>query len=193
MVKDISVEAENTVNSDSSSDHDSGTGEAEEESEESESEIEAAISMTEEVVNTESEETEIQETENLETEETPSEEVAEENIVLGEVEIAETVSDEMPVIFAARASDNTVTVKNGDWYYYADYGLGSYLTSPFYVTWGSLKATAYCVQPSKPGPPDGTYTITKLSDSKTLAKVCYAEAPEKEDNEYGTIEDDEID
>ena len=37
------------------------------------------------------------------------------------------------------------------------------------------------MQPSKPGPPDGTYTITKLSDSKTLAKVCY----------YGTKASDE--
>ena len=57
VVKDIAVEAENTVNSDSSSDHDSGSGETEEESEESESETEVAISMTEEVVNIESEET----------------------------------------------------------------------------------------------------------------------------------------
>lgn len=180
VVKDIAVEAENTVNSDSSSDHDSGSGETEEESEESESETEAVISMTEEVI-TETEETESQETENIETEVTPSDEIEDEDVVLGEIEIAETVSNEMPVMFAARASDNTVTVKNGDWYYYADYGLGSYLTSPFYVTWGSLKATAYCVQPSKPGPEDGTYTITKLSDSKTLAKVCY----------YGTKASDE--
>ena len=180
VVKDIAVEAENTVNSDSSSDHDSGSGETEEESEESESETEAVISMTEEVI-TETEETESQETENIETEVTSSDEIEDEDVVLGEIEIAETVSNEMPVMFAARASDNTVTVKNGDWYYYADYGLGSYLTSPFYVTWGSLKATAYCVQPSKPGPEDGTYTITKLSDSKTLAKVCY----------YGTKASDE--
>ena len=29
------------------------------------------------------------------------------------------------------------------------------------------------MQPSKPGPGDGVYTINKLSDGKTLAKVCY--------------------
>ena len=59
--------------------------------------------MTEEVVNIESEETVSQEIENPETEVTPSEEVAEEDIVLGEFEIDETVSNETPVLFAARA------------------------------------------------------------------------------------------
>ena len=59
------------------------------------------------------------------------------------------------------------------WYYYADYGLGSYLTCPYYVKWGSINAIAYCVEPSKKGPGNGTYTIQKLADGKTLAKVCY--------------------
>lgn len=77
-----------------------------------------------------------------------------------------------PMLYAARATQN-VTVTKGSWYYYADYGLGSYLTCPYTVTFGSITATAYCVQPSKPGPDDGTYTIEKLSDGKTLAKVCY--------------------
>jgi uncharacterized surface anchored protein len=74
--------------------------------------------------------------------------------------------------FSERATQ-TVTVTRGSWYYYSDYGLGSYLTAPYKVTFGSVSATAYCVQPSKTGPGDGTYSITKLSDGKTLAKVCY--------------------
>ena len=71
-------------------------------------------------------------------------------------------------LFAARAAQN-VDVKRGSAYYYADYGLGSYVTYPYTVTFGSVKATAYCVQPSKAGPGDGNYTITKLGDSKVLA------------------------
>lgn len=47
------------------------------------------------------------------------------------------------------------------------------MTAPYTVTFGNVTATAYCVQPSKPGPDDGNYTITKLADGKTLAKVCY--------------------
>ena len=48
-----------------------------------------------------------------------------------------------------------VEVSSGGWYYYADYGLGSYLTCPFTVKFGSVTATAYCIQPSKPGPGSG--------------------------------------
>ena len=66
-----------------------------------------------------------------------------------------------------------MTVTKGSWYYYADYGLGTYLTCPYTVQFGSITATAYCVQPSKPGPGDGVYSIEKLADGKTLAKVCY--------------------
>lgn len=77
-----------------------------------------------------------------------------------------------PRLYAARASQR-VTVTAGSWYYYADYGLGSYLTCPYTVTFGNVTAVAYCVQPSKPGPDDGTYIIERLSDGKTLAKVCY--------------------
>lgn len=50
---------------------------------------------------------------------------------------------------------------------------GNYVTSPFTVKFGDVTATAYCVQPSKPSPGDGVYEITKLSDGKALAKVCY--------------------
>lgn len=72
----------------------------------------------------------------------------------------------------ARASQS-VTITQGEWYYYADYGLGSYLTCPFTVKFGNVTATAYCIQPSKPGPGSGTYQITKLEGNKELAKVCY--------------------
>lgn len=72
----------------------------------------------------------------------------------------------------ARASQ-TVIITQGDWYYYADYGLGSYLTCPFTVSFGNVTATAYCIQPSKPGPGSGTYQVTKLDGKRELAKVCY--------------------
>lgn len=98
----------------------------------------------------------------------------EQGVDLLEMEEGETVTfaAQVPALFSARAAQN-VTVTRGSWYYYADYGLGTYLTAPYTVTFGNVTATAYCVQPSKPGPDDGNYTITKLADGKTLAKVCY--------------------
>lgn len=75
-------------------------------------------------------------------------------------------------LFAAKSSQS-VTITQGEWYYYADYGLGSYLTSPFTVSFGTVTATAFCIEPSKPGPGSGTYQITKLEGNRELAKVCY--------------------
>ena len=77
-----------------------------------------------------------------------------------------------PAARAARASQS-VTITQGSYYYYADYGLGSYVTAPFTVSFGNVTATAYCIQPSKPGPGSGTYQITKLEGNRELAKVCY--------------------
>ncbi len=96
-------------------------------------------------------------------------ECEEETTILGSLALSSVNS----LSVASAASTETVTITRGSWYYYADYGLGTYLTAPYYVSYGSITATAYCVQPSKSGPDDGTYTITKLSDGKTLAKVCY--------------------
>ena len=47
------------------------------------------------------------------------------------------------------------------------------MTAPFTVSFGNVTATAYCIQPSKPGPGSGTYQITKLEGNRELAKVCY--------------------
>ena len=81
------------------------------------------------------------------------------------------------ITFLASTDDNTgnlsVDVTRGTRYDYADYELGSYLTYKYTVEFGSVSATAYCVQPSREGPGDGKYSIKKLSDGKTLAKVCY--------------------
>lgn len=113
------------------------------------------------------------------------EEVTEQNVNLGDLLPGESMTFEMPTLFVARnTGSQSVTVTAGPWYYYADYGLGSYLTCPYYVSWGSITATAYCVQPSKPGPDNGTYTITKLSDGKTLAKVCYYGTKASEENGF---------
>lgn len=206
-VKDVSKEADTTVNSDSSSDQDSGTGETEEsEDDESESqssetdqmetnetiyESESESEVTGEEITAEEFDTEIESTEDQETVDPETgttlsevmEEAVDQGIALEELEIGETVTFEMPMLLAASAEtgSQSVSITAGPWYYYADYGLGSYLTCPYYVKWGSITATAYCVQPSKKGPDDGTYSITKLSDGKTLAKVCY----------YGTKASDE--
>lgn len=80
--------------------------------------------------------------------------------------------------FAATAREagvgsQQVTIEKGSIYRYVDYGLGTYLTEPYYISYGSVRATAYCIQPAKPGPGSGTYTITKLADNQALAKVCY--------------------
>ncbi len=150
------------------------------ESDDEDSHIETeAIELTETEFDAMMEATENQETVDPETGISLSEvmeEATEQNISLADMEVGETVTFEMDVILkeGARATaSQSVTVTRGSWYRYADYGLGSYLTAPYYVSWGSISATAYCVQPSKPGPGDGQYTITKLSDGKTLAKVCY--------------------
>lgn len=97
----------------------------------------------------------------------------EQGINMLSLEEGETVQFQAQALFATARSTTSVSVTRGAYYYYADYGLGSYLTAPYTVKFGDVTATAYCVQPSKPGPGDGTYTITKLSDGKTLAKVCY--------------------
>ena len=209
-VKDVSKEADTTVNSDSSSDQDSGNGETEE-SEDSDDESETDSSemkqpetdeavnvseaetetevtgkeITEEEFDAEIESTENQETVDPETGTTLSEvmeEAVDQGIALNELEAGEMVTFEMPMLLAAaETGSQSVSITRGSWYHYADYGLGSYITAPYYVSWGGIKATAYCVQPSKNGPDDGTYSITKLSDGKTLAKVCY----------YGTKASDE--
>lgn len=73
----------------------------------------------------------------------------------------------------AGVGSQQVTIEKGPIYRYADYGLGTYLTEPYYISYGSVRATAYCIQPAKPGPGSGIYTITKLADNQALAKVCY--------------------
>ena len=79
------------------------------------------------------------------------------------------------VTFKAMAGSTTkrVSVTRGAHYEYSDYGLGSFETYKYHVSFGNISATAYCVEPSKHSPDSGTYTITKLSDGKNLAKVCY--------------------
>ena len=65
-------------------------------------------------------------------------------------------------------------MKKGPIYRYADYGLGTYLTEPYYISYGSVRATAYCIQPAKPGPGYRIFIpYTKLADNQALAKVCY--------------------
>lgn len=99
------------------------------------------------------------------------EQAEEQDIDLLAMEKGETVT--FAAVNTSTRAAQSVSVTKGAGYYYADYDLGSYVTFPYTVKFGTVSATAYCVQPSKSGPGDGVYTITKLSDSKALAKVCY--------------------
>lgn len=99
------------------------------------------------------------------------EQAGEQDIDLMAMEDGETVS--FTAVNTSTRATQDVDVTRGTAYYYADYGLGSYVTYKYTVKFGNVSATAYCVQPSKAGPGDGVYKITKLGDSKALAKVCY--------------------
>ena len=138
--------------------------------------VESSEVLPEEELDAALEESEEQETVDPETGLSVSdvlEQGEEQGIDMLSLEEGETVQFQAQALFASARSTTSVSVTRGAYYYYADYGLGSYLTAPYTVKFGDVTATAYCVQPSKPGPGDGTYTITKLSDGKTLAKVCY--------------------
>jgi len=149
---------------------------------------ENAAELTDEEFDAEIEATEDQETVDPETGITLSEvlqKATEQEVPISELEVGETVTFDMPVMLASGDTGvKSVSVTAGPWYHYADYGLGSYLTCPYYVSWGSINATAYCVQPSKKGPDNGTYTIQKLEDGKTLAKVCYYGTKASEENGF---------
>lgn len=172
--------------SESSSDQDAGSSdktetedsEADSSTEETDAaDTESKTELTEKEFDAEIEATEDQETVDPETGITLSEvmqEAVDQEVALADLEAGESITFDMPMMLASgETGTKSVTVTAGSWYYYADYGLGSYLTCPYYVKWGSINATAYCVEPSKKGPGNGTYTIQKLADGKTLAKVCY--------------------
>lgn len=114
------------------------------------------VSRTEEEFEEALEETKGQETVDPETGVTLSEvmtEAVDQGIDLNSMDIGETVVFDMPALMAANmAGSQSVSVTRGPWYEYSDYNLGSYRTAPYYVNWGGISATAYCVQPSKPGP-----------------------------------------
>ncbi|MCC8068060.1 MAG: hypothetical protein LIO94_13330, partial [Clostridiales bacterium] len=198
---DVEVDSEEETETESESETDSETGTAvfslDETDVEASSEIstEGATEATTEEFESELEASEDQETVDEETGLTLSEvleEASEQGIALTDLEAGETVEYSVSVssvsatALTASSSTESVTITRGSWYYYADYGLGSYYTAPYYVTYGSITATAYCVQPSKTGPDDGTYKITKLSDSKTLAKVCYYGSKASDDEGFFT-------
>lgn len=183
--------------SESSSDQDAGSSD-ETETEDSEAgssteetgdaKTESKTELTEKEFDAEIEATENQETVDPETGITLSEvmqEAVDQEVALADLEAGESITFDMPMMLASgETGTKSVTVTAGSWYYYADYGLGSYLTCPYYVKWGSINATAYCVEPSKKGPGNGTYTIQKLADGKTLAKVCYYGTKASDENDF---------
>ena len=158
-VKEPETEVQSERSSDSTVNVEDDTGDTEQSEEDSESHRETQNSES---------------TADLESELTVSEalEQAESNgIDLYAMNEGETVTF-MAAAGNARSSQQ-VSVTRGAEYRYADYGYGTYLTYQYTVKFGNVSATAYCVQPSKPGPGSGTYTINKVGDGKALAKVCY--------------------
>ena len=173
----LSVEESETAETEISTETEASTEPVTEAESEMEAEtVESSEVLPEEELDAALEESEEQETVDPETGLSVSdvlEQGEEQGIDMLSLEEGETVQFQAQALFASARSTTSVSVTRGAYYYYADYGLGSYLTAPYTVKFGDVTATAYCVQPSKPGPGDGTYTITKLSDGKTLAKVCY--------------------
>ena len=100
------------------------------------------------------------------------EQAGDEGVDLDAMEEGEIATFEAVSAYSARSAQQ-VTIEKGPLYRYADYNLGTYLTEPYYISYGSVRAIAYCVQPAKPGPGSGNYTITKIGDNQALAKVCY--------------------
>ena len=84
------------------------------------------------------------------------------NVDLLALEEGETVT------FVANASDQaaratqTVTITKGPLYRYQDYDLGTYVTEPYFISYGNVHATAYCIQPSLPGPEQALIQLQKL-------------------------------
>ena len=130
--------------SESSSDQDAGSSD-ETETEDSEAdssteeigaaETESKTELTEKEFDAEIEATEDQETVDPETGITLSEvmqEAVDQEVALADLEAGESITFDMPMMLASgETGTKSVTVTAGSWYYYADYGLGSYLTCPY--------------------------------------------------------------
>ena len=169
-VKEPKTEAITTSNSSENTTGEGNAGETEDigtvddEETDRQTETEVVTDLTEESETTTDEETGL-------TVSDVMEQADEEGIDLYSLDEGESVT------FMARVASTTstkkVTVTRGACYQYSDYGYGSYLTYQYTVKFGSVSATAYCIQPEKSSPGSGTYDITKLSDGKKLAKVCY--------------------
>lgn len=109
--------------------------------------------------------------------ETTLEEVLEEaerqELSFGNLKPGESLTFYMSTGMTRAVTAVTVT-KAATPYYYSDYGYGTYLTYRYTVSFNDIKATAYCIEPSKASPESGSgYTVTKMTDGKALAKVCY--------------------
>ena len=169
-VKEPKTEAITTSNSSENTTGEGNAGEtedigtADDEETDRQTETEVVTDLTEESETTTDEETGL-------TVSDVMEQADEERIDLYSLDEGESVT------FMARVASTTstkkVTVTRGACYQYSDYGYGSYLTYQYTVKFGSVSATAYCIQPEKSSPGSGTYDIIKLSDGKKLAKVCY--------------------
>lgn len=127
--------------------------------------------VSEDVVETEQEELSTVDEETGLTLGSAMEQAKEQEVPLAAMETGETLT--FQAYGSLTRAAQTVTVTKGDNIYYSTYGYGSYLTCEFTVSFGSVSAKAYCVEPEKGSPGSGNYTVTRLGDAKALAKVCY--------------------
>ncbi|MCD7819963.1 MAG: VaFE repeat-containing surface-anchored protein, partial [Lachnospiraceae bacterium] len=71
----------------------------------------------------------------------------------------------------------TVTTSYDSVYEYEDYGLGTYHTRRYSVSLdyqgSAFSAYAFCLQPKRTAPANGTYSMQKLDNDSDLAKVIY--------------------
>lgn len=77
------------------------------------------------------------------------EQAGDEGVDLDSMEEGEIATFEAVSAYSERSTQQ-VTIESRILYRYADYNLGTYLTEPYYISYGSVRATAYCVQPAKP-------------------------------------------
>ncbi len=82
----------------------------------------------------------------------------------GEIATFEAVS-----AYSARSTQQ-VTIEKGPLYRYADYNLGTYLTEPYYISYGTSEQLRIVYSQLSLGPGSGNYTITKIGDNQALAK-----------------------
>lgn len=96
--------------------------------------------------------------------------------------IEDNIEEEIPVLYSVNNTidtfaNETATVAKGNTFYYSTYGLGTYVTSEYIVTYRGEKILAYCIEPQRAGPSGDMSTIynepENLEASNIMTKIYY--------------------